>query len=565
MDISGDPADGKALFIIAYNKKSSQKRPALSGRFIFEDHIRCSAAKNFLHRSREKLFISKMSRVSKLLHLPVPDSLSSVPGLPGSHRGLHQQHVMSLSDDTSQPSELGATPTLAIPTPPQVKIDDGGEGSAERFGLVPRPSPPNELTASVLHRVFTPPQLSSRESSNSSHNIELSSLVPSFDGSGGLPTTLPNPSLPPPLPLGMAMLDQTSVRLTTPIPETDHHRVGVGGVQRLSLSPTPEPHFPDEEGLTASGGLLERQRMSSSERSREQSFERSLEMSMEKEERNRDSEREEKETVCPLGLELIAENGKLREERSGDQVMETEVMNRTSVDGGGVDGAVCEPSKEDSGNSCAVSTQEQGELVSRDLTGQQACPISKEQVGPVGELALDDSNEVSDQVNEVVEAMQHNGEHLPSGLAGGLGPNGMPVHARANKPHDADLSQNFNSTTPEQDQGPNGRQCESAGCSVANGTKSEPQLPQCPLPTGTCDSESLTKERSKSETQFSTSITANSNGVEISRKLSGSDGHVAGSYDRRTEHSSVGDGDEYLNGEYFENRKTSEDDLEMFL
>ena len=71
-----------------------------------------------------------------------------------------------------------------------------------------------------------------------------------------------------------------------------------------SMSPTPEPQFPDEEGLTASGGLLQQQRMSSSERSREESIENSLEMSLE----NSEEVDTEIDTVCPLGLELIAEN-----------------------------------------------------------------------------------------------------------------------------------------------------------------------------------------------------------------------------------------------------------------
>ena len=74
VDVTSDPANSCALFITVHSHAVASKRPALSGCFQFEDHIRCVAAKQCLQRNKENLRLAKMTRVAKLLHLPPPDS-----------------------------------------------------------------------------------------------------------------------------------------------------------------------------------------------------------------------------------------------------------------------------------------------------------------------------------------------------------------------------------------------------------------------------------------------------------------------------------------------------------
>ena len=72
VDISLDPADSCSLFITVHSHSVVQKRPALSAQFHFEDHIRCNAARQCLLRSKDHLRLAKMTRITKLLHLPSP-------------------------------------------------------------------------------------------------------------------------------------------------------------------------------------------------------------------------------------------------------------------------------------------------------------------------------------------------------------------------------------------------------------------------------------------------------------------------------------------------------------
>jgi len=344
LDISGDPADGRALYIVAYHKKSSQKPPALSGRFLFEDHIRCSVTKSFLQRSQESVFMSKMKCLSKLLHMPSPESLMSIPGLPGSHRGLHQHQTPPNLSDVSSLSLLGfTTPVLAAPSPPtsRPRTNAMNDPDGQVHHMMPSETPRQKISSSVVHRVFTSP---SKELKNSPDNIELSSLVPS--DSYLTRENLSPGHLSPAIPLGVSdvLLGQAPVHLTTPIPE-DKHRTRIGdetgswrmkGIskERLDMSPTPEPNFPDEEGRTASGGMLEHQRMSSSERSRETSVELSVELE------------QEKEAVCPLGLEIVLENETM-EDGGGDLEelnLKEGLCEGTSLEVGAGDGESCDGS-----------------------------------------------------------------------------------------------------------------------------------------------------------------------------------------------------------------------------
>ena len=81
MDVSTDPANSCALFITVHSHGGQSRRPALSAKFQFEDHIRCVAARQCLQRNRENLRLAKMTRIAKLLHLPVPEQSSDAASL----------------------------------------------------------------------------------------------------------------------------------------------------------------------------------------------------------------------------------------------------------------------------------------------------------------------------------------------------------------------------------------------------------------------------------------------------------------------------------------------------
>lgn len=123
MDISTDPADSCALYITIHGHTSKQKKPALSGRFQFEDHIRCIAAKQVLQRSRDKLRFAKMTRIAKLLRLPVSNDMRlkslAVPTLPSSsvHR-LDQPVSIVRTSPAPEPSQITMSAVQRTFVPP---------------------------------------------------------------------------------------------------------------------------------------------------------------------------------------------------------------------------------------------------------------------------------------------------------------------------------------------------------------------------------------------------------------------------------------------------------------
>lgn len=307
IDVSGDPADSHALYIVVHSRNSTQKRPVLSGKFLFEDHIRCNAAKTVLQRSRENLHHSKMVRVAKMLHLPVPDSPSSaaVPvaaALPTS----------SLNPLTSSTVATGA-----------------GAVSGGNAGLIPSQS---QLSSTVLKSVFRPPSSSQlpNDAPDTSQNFEMSSLKPQQAHISLLMEEVV-PALDSP------------VKLTVPLGRVEFMRYGGGGGRRAAsegradseeeegtlrnMSATPEPQLEassgvedNEEALT-SGGLFHRYNAGIPR----SSAERRLQLVFDDDDDDvsdgavidgddNDADRTASpetvlEKVCPLGLQLTPEDG----------------------------------------------------------------------------------------------------------------------------------------------------------------------------------------------------------------------------------------------------------------
>ena len=126
-----DPADNCSLYVVC-SKDSTHKRPALSARFQFDDHIRCVSARQLLLRSKDSLRLAKMTRITKMLHLPVPE----------------------------------ASPTSSMATLPRPQLDPLGVVSLDSLsrtaGRSPSSAQPMELTSSMVHNVFHPPEATPR-------------------------------------------------------------------------------------------------------------------------------------------------------------------------------------------------------------------------------------------------------------------------------------------------------------------------------------------------------------------------------------------------------------------
>lgn len=70
VEVSGDKDDSRCLHITIHRGGATTNRqPILSGKFVFDDHIRCMAAKQRLTKGRTKARQKKMSQIAQLLQI----------------------------------------------------------------------------------------------------------------------------------------------------------------------------------------------------------------------------------------------------------------------------------------------------------------------------------------------------------------------------------------------------------------------------------------------------------------------------------------------------------------
>ena len=233
MDISPDPADSCALFIVVHGRSSTQKRPALSAKFQFEDHIRCLAARQCLQRSREHLRLAKMARIAKLLHLPVPEVPSSA---------------------LTQPMPLGGRPFN-----PQLDLP----ASVISLDSTPPPSSlpldTTQLSTSVLHKVFMPSPSSTGNGGGSQQAFEMTSFKPYHSQDNSDDTLLDSSSLrlPDTSPFGEVLLDTAGTVLYRP------------KVPRLEVPDPSDSLESQESGMSHDGASLRAVRERSAEHERQ--------------------------------------------------------------------------------------------------------------------------------------------------------------------------------------------------------------------------------------------------------------------------------------------------------
>ncbi|XP_044589719.1 protein CLEC16A homolog isoform X3 [Cotesia glomerata] len=81
IEVAGDKDDSRCLHLTIHKPSSSctNKLPLLSAKFIFDDHIRCMAAKQRLSKGRIKARQKKMSQIARLLDIPTNLPSCSTP------------------------------------------------------------------------------------------------------------------------------------------------------------------------------------------------------------------------------------------------------------------------------------------------------------------------------------------------------------------------------------------------------------------------------------------------------------------------------------------------------
>ena len=73
VEVSGDKDDSRSLHITIHKPATSSHArpiPLLSAKFVFDDHIRCMAAKQRLTKGRLRARQRKMQMIARLLELP---------------------------------------------------------------------------------------------------------------------------------------------------------------------------------------------------------------------------------------------------------------------------------------------------------------------------------------------------------------------------------------------------------------------------------------------------------------------------------------------------------------
>lgn len=95
IDVAGDKDDSRCLHLTIYkplNSSTGNRIPLLSAKFIFDDHIRCMAAKQRLTKGRIKARQKKMNQIARLLDIPTSMPHCSTP--PNyALRGLRHERV----------------------------------------------------------------------------------------------------------------------------------------------------------------------------------------------------------------------------------------------------------------------------------------------------------------------------------------------------------------------------------------------------------------------------------------------------------------------------------------
>ena len=148
VDVTTDPADNCSLYVVC-SRDSTRKRPALSAKFQFDDYIRCVSARQLLLRFKDNLRVAKMTRITKMLHLPLPEPSPTLSTATSSPPTLvpAPSHTAALRQQTDTLHHNMGVISIS-PTP---------QGALLGANALPANTAQADLTSSVLTKTFLQP------------------------------------------------------------------------------------------------------------------------------------------------------------------------------------------------------------------------------------------------------------------------------------------------------------------------------------------------------------------------------------------------------------------------
>ncbi|XP_076230090.1 C-type lectin domain containing ema isoform X3 [Nomia melanderi] len=159
IEVAGDKDDSRCLHLTIYKPLSSttgNRVPLLSTKFIFDDHIRCMAAKQRLTKGRIKARQKKMNQIARLLDIPTSMPHSSTPppnyalrGLRHERRGQRQKEPRPMFVVNRVPGfaaqmrrESNATPSAGFASSTPKRSDNNSTEKSQENGLRSRDNSP---------------------------------------------------------------------------------------------------------------------------------------------------------------------------------------------------------------------------------------------------------------------------------------------------------------------------------------------------------------------------------------------------------------------------------------
>ncbi|GLV34551.1 endosomal maturation defective [Carabus blaptoides fortunei] len=131
IEVVGDKDDSRCLHITIHRPLSASnvnRVPLLSAKFIFDDHIRCMAAKQRLTKGRIKARQKKMQHIAKLLDIPGQAGPPSPAYTPG---GLYARNISGRGSRENRPLfNTGRVPGFATPRRESTPSDNTTAGSS---------------------------------------------------------------------------------------------------------------------------------------------------------------------------------------------------------------------------------------------------------------------------------------------------------------------------------------------------------------------------------------------------------------------------------------------------
>ncbi|KAF0312325.1 Protein CLEC16A [Amphibalanus amphitrite] len=128
VEVTGDKEDSRVLHVTVHGPAAGAAAapPLLSAKFVFDDHIRCMAAKQKLVRGRQKARQRKMYAIGRLLELP--GHLHPCPVSPHQWVDSDQEQTRRVS---SRPGGAGAgVPTSSSPLTAAGRAEEGSPAAA---------------------------------------------------------------------------------------------------------------------------------------------------------------------------------------------------------------------------------------------------------------------------------------------------------------------------------------------------------------------------------------------------------------------------------------------------